>query len=103
MSKITSLVSLFLFVFNVCSEASGAQNISSGMIHVAVNITTPTCTSALTSNNLRLTCDNAGNTYSRQVFSANKKVNGLYGNIQSVNMQYINDTHTLGLLAVTYK
>lgn len=73
------------------------------MIHVSVNITTPTCTSALTSNKLRLTCNNAVNRYLRQVFPVNKKLDGLYGNIQSVKMQYINNTHTLGLLAVTYK
>lgn len=103
MSRIISLMSLFLLILNVHGVASAAQNISSGIIHLSVNITTPTCTSVSGNNSLRLICNNVVTPYSRQIFPVNKNADGLNRNIQSVNMQYINDSHTLGLMSVTYK
>lgn len=98
MKKIKPVI--FLLIFCVMSNVSlAARKIQSGTVDIHVNVINSTCQSSLSGNNLNLNC----NRITKSILPEKIKNGENFENINLIKMEYINASHSRGVISVSYK
>ncbi|EAM2984763.1 hypothetical protein FHE25_04705 [Salmonella enterica] len=92
-----------LFMSMMFNLAIASPEISSGSIKITGRITVPTCLTTLSNDDVRQSCIDREKVYTRWMPLKDIKADNTFESIRSINIHYLNESHKMGILSVTYK